>query len=271
MTPDDFEFVARLVRDRAALVLEPGKEYLVDTRLSPIARELKIGTVSDLVARLKAGRDPGLQLRVVEAMLTTETSFFRDPATFDALRYSVLPELIARRAAERRLNIWSAASSTGQEVYSLALLLREHFPQLVGWTVSLLATDLSTDVLARARAGKFTQLEVNRGLPATLLVKYFRQQGTNWELTEDVRAAVQFREVNLTKPWPLLPRMDLILLRNVMIYFDIETKKAILRQAAEVLRPDGYLLLGGAETTMNLHDGFRRVEHRKAGFYRLAG
>jgi len=271
MTPDDFEYVCRLVRDRAAVVLEPGKEYLVETRLAPVVRDLKLGSVGELVGRLRAGADPGLVVRVTEAMLTTETSFFRDATPFEALRACVLPDLIARRAAERRLNVWCAASSTGQEPYSLAILLREHFPQLAGWSVNILATDLSTDVLGRARAGRYSQLEVNRGLPAALMLKYFRQHGTTWELADEIRAAVQFRELNLTRPWPALPRMDLVMLRNVMIYFDVETKKEILGRVARLLRPDGYLLLGGAETTLNLDDSFRRVEHRKTGFYQLAG
>src|SRR5262249_50861370 len=161
---------------------------------------------------------------------------------------------IARRRNERRLYVWCAACSSGQEPYSIALLVREHFPELAGWQVSLLATDLSGEVLAKARAGRYNQIEINRGLPAALMVKYFRQHGSAWELSEDVRRMVDFREMNLARPWPFLPRMDLVFLRNVMIYFDIETKKAILGRAARLLRPDGYLVLGGAETTLNLED-----------------
>jgi len=271
MTPDDFDYVCRLVRERAAIVLEAGKEYLVESRLAPLVRQLQLGSISDLVTRLRAGSDRALLARVIEAMVTTETSFFRDVAPFEGLKAGVLPDLIARRAAERRLDIWCAASSTGQEPFSLAILLREHFPQLAGWSVNILATDLSTEVLGRARAGRYSQLEVNRGLPAALMVKYFRQHGAVWELTDDIRRAVQFREMNLTRPWPALPRMDLVMMRNVMIYFEVETKKVILGRVARLLRPDGYLLLGGAETTLNLDDSFRRVEYRKAGFYQLVG
>jgi chemotaxis protein methyltransferase CheR len=271
MTAQDFEFVCRLVRDRSAIVLEPGKEYLVEGRLTPVARQLGLGSVSGLVGRLRTAPDNGLTARVVEAMATTETSFFRDHHPFETLRTAVLPELIRRRAGERRLDVWCAACSTGQEPYSFALLLREHFPDLAGWRVNVLATDLSGEVLGRARAGRYTQLEVNRGLPAALLARYFRQHGTGWELAADVRKAVEFRELNLAKPWPVLPRMDLIFLRNVMIYFDPETKKAILGRAARQLRPGGYLILGGAETTLNLDDSFRRVEHLKGGFYQQVG
>jgi len=269
VTPDDFTFVCRFVRDRSAIVLEPGKEYLVETRLAPVAKALRLGTVGALVARLRAGAPEEVRARVTEAMVTTETSFYRDAHPFDALRTAVLPDLITRRAQARRLNVWSAACSTGQEPYSIALMLREHFPELGGWDVSLLATDLSADVLAKAREGKYSQLEANRGLPAALLVKYFRQQGTGWQLNDNVRRAVDFREMNLVRPWPALPKMDLVFLRNVMIYFDVETKKGILSRVAKVLNPGGYLVLGGAETTLNLDTSFRRVETLKGGYYQL--
>ncbi len=269
MTPGDFEYVCRLVRDRSGLVLEAGKEYLVDSRLTPVARQHDLATVSELVGRLRANPDNGLAARVVEAMVTTETMFFRDLVPFETLRTTVLPELIRRRRDERRLSAWFAACSTGQEPYSFALLVREHFPELAGWRLDLLATDLSADVLGRARAGRYNQIEVNRGLPAATMVKYFRQQGATWELGEDVRRMVEFRELNLVRPWPALPRPDLVFLRNVMIYFDADTKKAILERVARVLRPGGYLLLGAAETTHNLCDAFRRAEHLKGGFYQL--
>jgi chemotaxis protein methyltransferase CheR len=270
MTPDDFAFVCRLVRDRSAIVLEPGKEYLVETRLAPVARQYEFDSICDLIARLRSPAEVELRARVVEAMATTETSFFRDLAPFDTLRKTVLPELIAARGSEKRLNVWSAACSTGQEPYSVALLLREHFPELAGWQVNVLATDLSTEVLDRARAGLYTQAEANRGLPAKLMVKYFRQDGTGWRLADDVRRAVEFREMNLIRPWPPLPKMDIVFLRNVMIYFDVDTKKAILSRVARVLAPDGYLILGAAETTLNLDDSFRRAEALKGGFYRRA-
>ena len=208
---------------------------------------------------------------MIEAMVTNETSFFRDHHPFEDLRTTILPELIRRRAAERRLDLWSAAASTGQEPYSLAILIREQFPELAGWSVNILATDLSAEVLERARAGRYNQIEVNRGLPVTLLMKYFRQQGTTWELVEEVRRMVDFRALNLARPWPPLPPMDLILLRNVMIYFEPETKREILGRVARLLRPGGYLLLGSAETTLNLDASFRRVEHTKAGFYQQGG
>jgi chemotaxis protein methyltransferase CheR len=270
MTGADFEYVCRLVRDRSGIVLDAGKEYLVDARLTPLARQCELGSVSDLIARLRSGSEE-LASRVVEAMATSETSFFRDLHPFDSLRTGILPELIRRRQNERRLSIWCAACSTGQEPYSIAMLVREHFPELAGWKLELLATDLCPEVLDRARAGRYSQLEVNRGLPITLLVKYFSQHGATWELTAKVRGMVEFRVLNLVRPWPGLPRADVIFLRNVMIYFDAETKKAILGRVARLLRPDGYLVLGGSETTLNLNDSFRRVEHMKGGFYQLVG
>jgi chemotaxis protein methyltransferase CheR len=271
MTAGEFDYVCRLVRDRCGIVLEAGKEYLVDARLTPVARRCELASVSELVGRLKAGGDIGLTTRVVEAMVTNETSFFRDHHPFETLRTAVLPTLIRLRKDERRLGVWFAACSTGQEPYSFALLVREHFPELAGWRLDLLATDISAEVLARARAGRYGQIEVNRGLPAALLVRYFRQHGANWELEESIRRMIEFRELNLVRPWPLLPPMDVVVLRNVMIYFDAEAKKAILGRVARLLRPDGYLLLGGAETTLNLDDSFRRAEGLKGGFYQLAG
>jgi chemotaxis protein methyltransferase CheR len=269
MTPDDFEYVCRLVRGRSGIVLEAGKEYLVDARLTPLSRECGLGSISELVTKLRAGSEE-LAVRVVAAMVTSETSFFRDVQPFETLRTTVLPELIRRRRDERRLSIWCAACATGQEPYSIAMLLREHFPELIGWRVDLLATDLSAEVLDRARAGRYSHLEVNRGLPAALLVKYFRQQGLTWALRDDIVRMVEFRELNLTRPWPLLPRADVLFLRNVMIYFDAPTKKAILERAAQVVRPDGYLILGSAETTLGLAEAFARVE-LKGGFHRLVG
>jgi chemotaxis protein methyltransferase CheR len=271
MTPGEFDYVCRLVRDRSGVVLEAGKEYLVDSRLTPVARQCALASVSELVGRLRAGPDEGLIAKVVEAMVTTETSFFRDLVPFETLRTVVLPELIKRRQIERQLSVWFAACSTGQEPYSFALLVREHFPEVLGWRLGLMATDLSAEVLGRARAGRYNQIEVNRGLPAALMVKYFRQHGAAWELCEDVRRMVEFRELNLLRPWPILPRPDLVFLRNVMIYFDVEVKKSILGRVARLLRPDGYLLLGGAETTLNLDPSFRRVDNLKGGFYQLVG
>jgi chemotaxis protein methyltransferase CheR len=269
MTDQDFDFVRRLLREQSAIVLDADKRYLVESRLAPLVRRQNVNSIGELLAQLRGPPNNGLHREIVEALVTSESSFFRDHVPFEALRKVVLPDLINRRRSQRRLDLWCAASACGQEPYSIALLIREHFPELAGWTIGLLASDLSREVLARAREGRYNQVEVNRGLPATLLVKYFEQHGTDWRLRPTIRNAVDFREINLARPWPSLPRMDLVLIRNVMIYFDVETKKSILGRVARLLQPDGYLLLGGAETTINLDDSYQRVEPLKSGFYQL--
>ncbi len=268
MTPLDFDFVRDLLRQHTAIALDADKQYLVEARLAPIARRLRLRSVAELIGRLRAGPGDDLRTKVVEALATAETSFFRDLHPFEALRDVVIPDLMDRRRSERRLNVWCAGCASGQEPYSLAILLQEHFPELAGWTVSLLASDFSRDVLARARQGLYNQVEIHRGLPAHLRAKYFHAHGAGWQLRAEVRDRVEFRQINLARPWPALPPMDLVLLRNVMLYFDVETKKAILARLAGVLRADGYLLLGGAETTLNLDDSYRRVEPLRSSFYR---
>lgn len=268
MTERDYQAVCRLVRERSGISLGPDKQYLVEARLGPLVEKHRLGSLENLVARLHDAKANGLTAQVVEAMATAETSFFRDARPFEALKQSVLPELLQRGRDERTLTIWSAGCASGQEPYSLAMLLREYVPLNQGWTVRLLASDLSQEMLARARRGSFSQLEVNRGLPAALLVKYFRHQGPEWVLAEDIRRRVEFFPLNLAGPWPPLPAMNLIFLRNVLIYMDTETKKGILAKAARQLKPGGYLVLGGAETTWNLVDCFDRVEFGKAIYYR---
>jgi chemotaxis protein methyltransferase CheR len=222
-----------------------------------------------LLVKLRAQPHSPLDRKVVDAMMTNETMFFRDAGFFDALKKSVLPQIIARRSAEKRLNLWCAACSTGQEPYSIVMLLLEHFPEIRDWTVRFLATDISADVLARAREGRYNQLEVNRGLPVQLLVKYFRKEGTGWVVRENVQKMIDFRELNLTRPWPTLSEMDIVFLRNVLIYFEVETKKTVLGRVRRLLRPDGYLFVGGAETTINLDSSFQPVLFDKTVYYRL--
>lgn len=264
----DFAFIANLVRQRCALVLEPGKEYLVKSRLLPLAQRHGLAGIEPLIDRLR-GSDNGLTTEVVEAMVTTETSFFRDIHPFETLKQTILPQLIEARRAQRQLNIWFAASSSGQEPYSVALILKEWFPELSGWRLNLSATDISHEMLNRSRAGRYTQVEVNRGLPTPLLLKWFRQEGAHWQLDDRIRSMVTFSPLNLAQPWPAMPRWDLVFLRNVMIYFDNDVKKVILGRVGRLLSKDGYLLLGGAETTLSLDDSYYRVVALKAGFYQL--
>lgn len=255
----EFDFLRALVRERAAIVLEPGKEYLVESRLLPLLRERQLGSPVEVVSALRAAPRGELERQVVEAMTTNETSFFRDIHPFDALRTRLLPALITARATERKLRIWSNACSSGQEVYSLVMLLTEHFPSVKPWDVSLLATDISREMVQRTQEGSYSQLEVNRGLPAPMLVRHFERKGTRWQVRPELRKQVQARVMNLAEPWPALPRFDVIMLRNVLIYFDVETKRSILRRIRQALRPDGYLFLGSAETTVMVDESWERV------------
>jgi chemotaxis protein methyltransferase CheR len=264
----DFAYIRDLVRARAAIVLEPSKEYLAESRLYPVVRRAGLGSVSELVAALREDDDPDLSEQVVDALTTNETSFFRDVHPFESLRTHVLPDLIERKRLSRSLFIWSAGCSSGQEPYSLAMLIREDFPELADWQVSILGTDVSVAMLERARAGRFGQIEVNRGLPAHLLVRYFRRTGVAWQIDPSIREMVRFRHQNLVDPWPSLPPMDLVLMRNVMIYFDVPTKQEILARVRDTLAPHGYLLLGTSETTLHLDDTFRRHAVGPTGWYR---
>jgi len=253
ITPANFKFIQDFARDTAAIVLEAGKEYLVETRLSPIAKQAGFATLDDFINQLRANpRATLFHEQVIDAITTNETSFFRDFHPFEALRQHVLPRIIEQRAGIRRLNIWSAASSTGQEAYTIAMIIREHFPQLRDWSVQILGTDLSPTVLAQARQGIYSQLEVNRGLPAPLLIKYFTKVDAKWALKDDVKKQVEFRSMNLIKPWPMMPVFDVVFIRNVMIYFDVESKKTILKRIRQCLQPQGSLFLGTAETTINI-------------------
>jgi chemotaxis protein methyltransferase CheR len=249
-------------------VLESGKDYLAESRLTALAEEEGFASLAELLAELRGAPWNALQRKVVEAMTTNETTFFRGARPFEWLRRTVFPDLIARRADRRRLDIWCAGCSSGQEPYSVAMLLREDFPALARWRVRFLATDISRRVLERARAGRYSHLEVSRGLPPAFLAAYFREDGDEWEIREDIRALVEFREMNLAGPWTLGGEMDLVLMRNVLIYFDHDTRREILARLRRVLSPGGYLMLGTAEGTDPLDDGFERVESVRAALYR---
>jgi chemotaxis protein methyltransferase CheR len=268
LDPADFDYIRALVRQRSAVVLEPEKVYLAETRLAPLALREGHASIHRLVARLRNGPENNLHRKVVEAMTTNESYFFRDVRPFEALRQLVLPDIL-KRHSDRGLKVWCGACSSGQEPYSVAMLLQEHFPQLVPGKSRIIASDLSTTMLDKARQGKYSQLEVNRGLPARLLVKYFVQQDTHWEILPSVRRLVEFREHNLIGPWSELPPVDVIFLRNVLIYFDTPTKKAILAKIGQLLTRGGYLFLGGAETTLNLDSAFERVDFDRGCCYRL--
>jgi len=268
LDPDAFERIRKLVYQRTAIVLAEGKEYLVESRLAPVARAHGCADVTELCRLLDRKRE-SLANEVVEAMTTNETSFFRDHHPFEALKHTVLPDLIKKRASTRKLRIWCAACSTGQEPYSLAMLIDEHFPQLATWKVSILGTDVSKAVLARARTGRYRQIEVNRGLGANTLLRYFLRDGLEWEIRTDLRRMVQFESLNLIGPWPRTEKFDIVFLRNVLIYFDHATKISILTKIRDLIADDGYMVLGGSETTPNEITSFERVPIARAGIYRM--
>jgi chemotaxis protein methyltransferase CheR len=267
-THAEFTYISDMVRTRSGIVLEPGKEYLVEARLTPLVRELGLASIGALVARLRQPTAGALAERVTQAMTTNETSFFRDVAPFQALRTTALPAVMTARAVPRRLRIWCAASSSGQEPYSIAMTIADAFPELGAWDVRILATDLSAAMVERGRSGLYKALEVNRGLPDPLLVKYFAKAGVDYQLKPEIRSMVEFSELNLIRAWPAFPTFDIVFLRNVLIYFDVDTKRAIMGRVKRLLAPDGYLFLGAAETTMNIDDGFQRVPVDRAGCYR---
>ena len=264
MTPLDYEFLRKLLKDRSGLDLSADKQYLVESRLVPVARRGGLSGITDLVARIKGGAD-ALTLEVVEAMTTNETFFFRDKIPFDHLREAVLPALVQARASRRALRIWCAASSTGQEPYSIAMCVKE-FAGLAGWRVEIVATDLSQAVLEKSKSGIFSQFEVQRGLPIQMLVKYFTQTGELWQLNADIRAMVQHRQLNLMQDFSHLGPFDVIFCRNVLIYFDQDTKADIFGRLAKLLEPDGVLALGAAESVVGITDAFKPYAERR-GLY----
>ena len=265
----EFDAIRQLLRSRTGIVLGAGKEYFVELRLGALAIEEGFGTVSKLIDAFHTEEPWGvLHRRVVETLAISETSFFRDLHPFDELRRTILPELIARRSEERRLDVWCAACSSGQEPYSLAMLMRESFPMLGVWNVNLLATDFSNAMLRRAREGLYSQIEVNRGLPAPCLVRHFTKDGHEWRVRDWIKQMVEFKELNLIQPWPALPPMDIVFLRNVLIYFDGEARRQVLRSLLRVLKPDGWLFLGGGETTLVLDETFEAVSLGRVVAYR---
>ena len=266
MTPLDYDFLRRILKERSGLDLSADKQYLVESRLIPLARRAGMPGLAELVAKIKGGAE-ALTTDVVEAMTTNETFFFRDKIPFDHLRETILPALVQARGSRRALRIWCAASSTGQEPYSVAMCVKE-FAGLSGWRVEIVATDLSQEVLEKSKAGLYSQFEVQRGLPIQLLVKHFVQIGDLWQLNADIRAMVQHRQLNLLQDFSHLGTFDVIFCRNVLIYFDQDTKAGIFDRLSRMLEPDGVLLLGAAESVVGISDAFKPYPERR-GLYRL--
>jgi chemotaxis protein methyltransferase CheR len=259
VTPHDYDFLRKCLRQRSGLVLSADKQYLVESRLLPVARKAGLGSLAELVAALRRGDAEALTVAVVEAMMTNETFFFRDRTPFENFNSTVMPALLAARQTSRTIRIWCAAASVGQEPYSLAMALKEMGRKIEGWRIDLIATDLSNEVLEKARQGIYTQFEVQRGLPIQLLIKYFAQVGDMWQISPDIRAMVKFRQFNLLSDFYHLGTFDLIFCRNVLIYFDQETKVNVLNRLSEVIAGDGYLVLGAAETVVGLTGSFKTM------------
>ena len=263
MTPQDYDFLRKLLKERSGLDLSADKQYLVESRLIPLARKAGMPGIAELVQKMKLGAET-LTSEVVEAMTTNETFFFRDKIPFDHLREAILPELLKLRANRRSLRIWSAACSTGQEPYSIAMCLKEKAQELAGWRIEIVATDLSQEVLEKAKSGIYSQFEVQRGLPVQLLVKYFTQIGEHWQIGSEIRSMVQQRQLNLLQDFSHLGKFDVIFCRNVLIYFDQDTKASIFGRLARTLEPDGMLLLGAAETVVGISSAFRPHPERRS-------
>ena len=268
MNISDFEMITRILRERSGLVLSKDKAYLIESRLNPVARKWQFKSFDDLANALRLGNDEKLLREVTEAMTTNESFFFRDSKPFDQFKEIVLPHLLTARATRRSFRIWSAACSSGQEAYSLAMILKENAAKLQGWKIDILATDLSTEILQKAKEGAYTQFEVQRGLPIDLLVKYFKQEGERWMIDPGVRQMVTYKTFNLLEDPTTLGAFDVVFLRNVLIYFDQPMKAKVLAGIARNMPADGFLYLGGAETVLGVSDAFQLIPGQR-GIYGL--
>ncbi|HTL89700.1 MAG TPA: protein-glutamate O-methyltransferase CheR [Leptolyngbya sp.] len=269
--PFDFDYLRSLVREHSAVVLEPYKDYLAALYLGKLAAQNGFESIAPFIDHLKNIPFGDLHLQTVEALMINETSFFRDRYPFTSLQSLVLPTLIQARSQQKTINIWCAACSTGQEPYSIAILIRQHFPELADWKIRLTASDFSKQALDRAKQGQYTNLEVNRGLPPTLRDRYFYPVGRAWQLRDEIRKMVEFQQLNLIQSWASLPKLDILFLRNVLIYFDIETKRSILDKVQQYLQPDGYLFLGGGETIFHVDSRFETIQNKTSLYHRIRG
>ncbi len=268
MNNTDFEFIRQFIKTEAAIVMEPGKEYLVESRLMPIAVEEGLVTLEALVKEMKFKPTESLKLKVIDALTINETLFFRDIHPFEVLKNEILPAVLVKKQKEKRLNIWCAASSSGQEPYTIAMILKDQWSSLEGWTINFIASDISDKMIGRAKEGIYNQIEVNRGLPMPYLLKYFQKVGANWQIHKEIRDMVKFQKINLMNSWTL-PTMDFVFMRNVLIYFNVETKKDVFERVEKTLDPEGYFFLGGSETTLGISNRFERIGINRVPCYQL--
>ena len=270
MSPAEYDYLRQFLKSRSGLVLSNEKQYLIESRLLPVARKAGLQSIAALVAKLKEPRETVLAEAVVEAMTTNESFFYRDKTPFEHFTQMMMPELLKARASQKKIRIWCAAASTGQEPYTLAMCLKEMESKLAGWRIEILGTDISNEVLDRAKAGTYTQFEVQRGLPIQLLLKYFTQQGESWTISPQLRSMVQWKKFNLLDSFAGFGQFDIVFCRNVLIYFDQPTKAKVLESISRQMPQDGVLYLGGAETVLGITDKFKPVEGQR-GLYSLGG
>ena len=268
VSPPQFSYLRGLLKKKTGVVIDESKQYLVVARLLPIVRQRRLASLDTLIDRIRTAPGSPLEHDVMNAMMTHETSFFRDKTPFETLK-SIIPDFLKKRAGTQQLTIWSAACSTGQEPYSIAILLNEHFHDLLkSWKVRIVATDISNVVLDRGREGVYSELEIVRGLPTPLLTKYFHPFQSNWSIAQSCRHFVEFRQLNLNDTWPIMMSYDIVFLRNVLLYFDTKTRGEVLEKMARAIRPDGALFLGGAETMLGLNTGYERVTGNGCSYYK---
>lgn len=267
MTPDDFKLLSELLKERSGLDLTEDKIYLLESRLTPLARRRGLDSLDELIQEIRVRKPEPLILEVTEAMTTNESFFFRDDKPFTIFRETILPQLIEARASKKALRIWCAAASSGQEPYSLGMIIKEFEAKLAGWRIDIVGTDISAGILQRAREGLYSQFEVQRGLPVKLLMKYFKQEGEQWRIDESLRKMVTYKELNLLKDFKSLGKFDIVYCRNVLIYFDRPTKAQVLEKIGELLPDDGQVVLGAAETVVGITDQFKAVPSLR-GIYR---
>jgi chemotaxis protein methyltransferase CheR len=270
MTPADFDVMAKMLYQRSGLVVGKDKVYLLESRLVPLARKRGLKSLDDLIAKVRENKDQALIGDVVDAMTTNESFFFRDSKPFVTFEKETLPAMLKARAAKKTLRIWSAAASTGQEAYSLAMILKENAAKMPGWKIDIIGTDLSKEVLEKAKIGIYSQFEVQRGLPIQYLMKYFTKTNEVWQIKSEIRAMVQYKVQNLLESLLSLAPMDVVFCRNVLIYFDQETKGKVLEQIARVMTPDGVLFLGGAETVVGISSKFKPVAGQRGVYANAA-
>lgn len=268
LATQDIDFLRDLVARHSGNVIAPRQVYMLEQRLAPLAQSRGLNDVTNLVTELRRSPSPALSTQVAEAVTVNETSFFRDPHVFQGLESGILPEIVNRNRVNKEIRIWCAACSSGQEPYTIAMVLRESFPHLSDWRIKITATDLSEDMLRRCRAGDYSQLEVNRGLPVKKLVRFFERSGTSWRVKDELRNMIEYRRLNLTQPWPYLGQFDIVFIRNVLIYFDQETKRDILTRMRSVMKPNSYLFIGSAETIIGLGVPYERQEIHGTVCYR---